>query len=122
MLRNYLHIAWRNIRRNKLFALISIGGLALGSTACLLVWLICSYEFSFDAFHPNRERIYRVTSRSYRAENDVRAPNIAPPAPGAFRKVLTGVDAITDITPYEVKSAIPSSGKPAMEFDDGYIV
>jgi putative ABC transport system permease protein len=122
MLRNYLHIAWRNIHRNKLFALISIGGLALGSTACLLVWLICSYEFSFDAFHPNRERIYRVTSRSYRAENDVRSPAITPPAPAAFRKSLTGVDAITDITPYEVKSAIPSSGKPAKEFDDGYIV
>ena len=35
MLRNYLNIAWRNIRRNKLFALISIGGLVMGSTACL---------------------------------------------------------------------------------------
>jgi putative ABC transport system permease protein len=75
MLRNYLHIAWRNIRRNKLFSLISIGGLVLGSTACLLVWLICSYDFSFDDTHPNGDRIYRVTSRSYRAENDVRAPN-----------------------------------------------
>jgi putative ABC transport system permease protein len=122
MLRNYLHIAWRNIRRNKLFALISIGGVALGSTACLLVWLICSYEFSFDDMHPNGERIYRVTSHSYRAENDVRSPNIAPPAPAAFRKMLTGVDAVTDITPYDVKSAIRSSGKPAKEFDDGYIV
>ena len=122
MLRNYIRIAWRNIRRNKLFALISIGGLVLGSTACLLVWLVCSYEFSFDDTHPNGERIYRVTSRSYRAENDVRAPNIAPPAPAAFRKLLTGVDAITDITPYEVNSAIRSFGKPAKEFDDGYIV
>jgi putative ABC transport system permease protein len=122
MIRNYLHIAWRNIRRNKLFALISIGGLALGSTACLPVWLICSYEFSFDDFHPNGERIYRVTSRSYRAENDVRSPVIASPAPAAFRKTLTGVDAITDITPYEVRSAIRSSGKPTKEFDDGYIV
>jgi len=122
MLRNYLHIAWRNIRRNKLFALISIGGLAIGSTACLLVWLICSYEFSFDDTHPNAERIYRVTSRSYRAENDVRSPVIAPPAPAAFRKTLTGVNAITDITPYEVKSAIRSSGKSTKEFDDGYIV
>ena len=56
MLRNYLHIAWRNIRRNKLFALISIGGLVLASTACLLVWLVCSYEFSFDDTHPNGER------------------------------------------------------------------
>jgi hypothetical protein len=122
MLRNYLHVAWRNIRRNKLIAVISIGGLVLGSTACLLVWLVCSYEFSFDDTHPNGERIYRVTSRSYRAENDVRAPNIAAPAPAAFRTALTGVDAITDITPYEVRSAIRSLGKPAKEFDDGYIV
>lgn len=39
MLVAWLRIAWRNIRRNKFFALVSLSGLAIGSVACLLIWV-----------------------------------------------------------------------------------
>ena len=122
MLLNYLKTAWRTIRRNKVFALISIAGLALGSCICLVVWLVCSYEFSFDRFHPNRDRIYRLTSRTLHGGNVLRHPVVLAPVPAALRKKISGVDAITDISPYEVKSAIRNPGGPLHEFDDGKIV
>ena len=60
MLFNYLQIAWRNIRRHRLYSLVNVLGLTLGICACLVLYLIVSYEFSFDRFLPQRDRIYRI--------------------------------------------------------------
>jgi putative ABC transport system permease protein len=122
MLLNYLKIAWRNLHRNPVFALISVAGLALGSCICLVVWLVCSYEFSFDTFHPNRDRIYRVTSRTDHGGNYLRWPRVLAPVPAGLRKKISGVDAVTDISSYDGKPVIQSPGGPLHEFDDGMIV
>ena len=104
------------------FALISITGLTLGSCICFVVWLVCSYEFSFDTFHPNRDRIYRLTSRTDHGGYSLRHPVVLAPVPAALRKKISGVDVITDISPYNGKPAIRSPGGPLHEFDDGMIV
>jgi putative ABC transport system permease protein len=46
--------------RNKLYSLINLTGLAIGLAACLMIWLWVQDELSFDRFHTNAERIYRV--------------------------------------------------------------
>jgi len=61
MLSNYLKIAIRNLARHKAYSFINIGGLAVGILCCLLITLYVRYENSFDSFHPNAERIYRIT-------------------------------------------------------------
>src|SRR5580704_10373523 len=63
MFKNYLKTAWRNINRNKAYALINITGLAIGVAACLLIFLVIEFETSFDNFHANRQRIYRIGSK-----------------------------------------------------------
>jgi ABC-type antimicrobial peptide transport system permease subunit len=63
MLLNYLKIAWRNIVRHKLYSSLNVLGLALGICACLVLYLIVSYEFSFDRFHPDGDRIYRIVGQ-----------------------------------------------------------
>ncbi len=63
MLRNYLTIAWRNLLRHQVFSLINILGLAIGMAACLMVLQYAFFESSFDGFHPNKDRIYRVAGR-----------------------------------------------------------
>ena len=60
MLLNYLKIAWRNIRLHRLYSFVNVLGLTLGICCCLTLYLIVSYEFSFDRFLPNRDRIYRI--------------------------------------------------------------
>ena len=60
MLKNYFKIAFRNIIRKKVYTAINILGLALGICACIVIYVISSYELSFDNFHPGKDRIYRM--------------------------------------------------------------
>jgi len=60
MIKNYLKIAWRNIIRQKGYSGINIIGLAIGIAACLLILQYVSFELSYENFHENKDRIYRV--------------------------------------------------------------
>src|SRR5919112_1966790 len=62
MLRNYVIIAIRNLWRHKTFSLINIFGLAVGLTACFLIFLFVTFETSFDNFHSKADRIYRIVT------------------------------------------------------------
>jgi ABC-type antimicrobial peptide transport system permease subunit len=62
MLKNYLKTAWQNLRSHKAYVAINAIGLAVGIGACLLIFLLIQYETSFDNFHQNKERIYRVAA------------------------------------------------------------
>ena len=63
MLRTYLLPAWRNLIRNKIYALINLSGLAIGICACIIIYIVAGYEFSFDDFHPAGNRICRLGGR-----------------------------------------------------------
>lgn len=65
MFRNYLLIAYRNLKRHKLFSFINISGLAVGMAACLVILLYASFELSYDNFHENGDRIFRVKKNFY---------------------------------------------------------
>lgn len=60
MITNYLKTAFRNLLRNKVFSLINIFGLAIGMAACLLIMLWIQNELSFDTFHKNKDKMYRI--------------------------------------------------------------
>jgi putative ABC transport system permease protein len=60
MFKNYLTIALRNLRRHKVISFINIAGLAIGLAMFMLIALYIQYEFSFDKFHKNGDRICRV--------------------------------------------------------------
>ena len=57
---NYLKIALRNTRKQKLLSVINIFSLAFGIAACLLIYLFIQDERSFDAFHSKKDQIYRL--------------------------------------------------------------
>ncbi|MFC1564748.1 ABC transporter permease [candidate division KSB1 bacterium] len=64
MFKNYLKIAFRNIKRHKSYSLINISGLTIGSMCCLLIFLYLFDELSYDAFHEKGDRIYRILTFS----------------------------------------------------------
>lgn len=64
MFKNYFKISWRNLMRNRSYTIINVTGLAIGIATCLLIFLIVQYETSFDNFHVNKDRIYRVVNVS----------------------------------------------------------
>ncbi|WP_238542130.1 ABC transporter permease [Cecembia lonarensis] len=62
MLRNYFTIAFRNILRNKVRALVHVLGLSLGIAICLLIFNLVWHAYSFDRFHPDSDRIFRINT------------------------------------------------------------
>ncbi|MFC1492918.1 ABC transporter permease [candidate division KSB1 bacterium] len=60
MLRNYLKVAFRNVMRYKVYSFINITGLAVGLACCIFIYLWVQNELSYDDFHENSERIFRV--------------------------------------------------------------
>ncbi|SDE14479.1 ABC transporter permease [Niabella drilacis] len=60
MLRNDFKIAWRQLKKQKLYAVIKIGGFALSIAACLLIALFIRDELSYDRSYPDADRIYRL--------------------------------------------------------------
>ncbi|NER17344.1 ABC transporter permease [Spongiivirga citrea] len=83
MFKNYLKIAWRNLRKRKVFAFINIFGLAIGFGSAILIYLFLNYHLSFDKFHENSDRIYRVNTEEHRDEVEYEAS-----VPPAFAKVF----------------------------------
>jgi putative ABC transport system permease protein len=63
MFRNYLTTAYRNLLKNKSYALINIAGLSLGLTCAFLIFALVRYHFNIDKQHSKAERIFRVTSQ-----------------------------------------------------------
>ncbi|HET9487939.1 MAG TPA: ABC transporter permease, partial [Chryseosolibacter sp.] len=90
-----LAFALRNLRRNKLLVAINVVGLSIGISACLAIFLIVSYEFSFDKFQPDRERIYRVYSEfsgHFKGLNR----GVFTAVPVAIRDNFTGIASLTN--------------------------
>ena len=65
MIKSYFKIAWRNVVKNKVSSAINILGLAIGIAACLLILQYVSFELSYENFHVNKDRIYRVQQDRY---------------------------------------------------------
>jgi putative ABC transport system permease protein len=63
MFRNYFKTAFRNLKRNKAYAFINILGLSLGLASVILILLYIKDEVSYDRFHRDVDRIYRVIIR-----------------------------------------------------------
>jgi putative ABC transport system permease protein len=78
MLKNYLKIALRSLRRHKIISFINVIGLAVGIACSALILLYVRHELSFDQYHQNKEQIYRLVSKvqgaSYEAVAKVPGP------------------------------------------------
>ena len=68
MFKNYLVVAWRNLVRQKGYSAINIFGLAIGIAFCMLTFLFVRHEWSYDNFHLNKDRIYRVYRQEMKPE------------------------------------------------------
>ena len=118
MFKNYFKTAWRNLVKNKAYAVINVLGLTLGVSACLVIYLITSFELSYDTFHADKERIYRAVSVMQKQDGDkeyaARVPN---PVAATIRKEFTGVEAVAEFHNFYTKVAIPNSNGEPKKFD-----
>jgi len=84
MLKNYLNVALRTIKRQKAFSFIKIFGLSVGIAVCILIYLFVVDELSTDKFHKNGEWLYRFVQVRYDKETEKQTglQQFIPPAVG----------------------------------------
>ncbi len=63
MYQHYFKIAWRNLRKNRSFSIINLGGLAISLSCCLLLLLYIVSESSFDQHHEDADKLFLVNSK-----------------------------------------------------------
>ena len=91
MIKNYFKIAFRNFWKHKIFTLINIVGLSIGISAAIAIYLIVSFDFSFDKFHRDNDRIYRVVTDFVFAGEPVNNSGVTGPLPEATKNEVTGL-------------------------------
>jgi putative ABC transport system permease protein len=107
MIRYDLTFAFRNLRRNKLLAAINVFGLSIGISACLVIFLIASYELSFDRFQPDRARIFRIYS-THSGVTDESYSAIPTGAVRVIREQFTGLECLTNFHTSNWNVKVPS--------------
>jgi len=93
MIKNYFKIAFRGFWKHKVFTLINIIGLSIGISAALVIYLIVHFDFTFDKFHKDSDRIYRVVSNySFQGEKGYNG-GVCGPLVGAAKSDVPGIEA-----------------------------
>jgi ABC-type antimicrobial peptide transport system permease subunit len=120
MLKNYFRVAWRHISRQKTYTAINSIGLAFGISACFVIFLITRYEFSFDKFHPDRSRIYRIVGEMQNSEGEKEFLNSPISEVAAFQDEIPGFEATAGIYLSDRGTSIniPDSGQIQKKFDN----
>ena len=134
MLKNYLKIAIRNIRKQKLYSLINIFGLTLGITCCILIYLFIQDEFSYDRFHENADNIYRIEEVNYYAlKSEIEpTPFFDSRSPDGIRKspwmpaplgptLMERIPEITNFTRFDENGYVIRVGETSLEEDISFV-
>ncbi|MEQ8808386.1 MAG: ABC transporter permease, partial [Imperialibacter sp.] len=108
MLGRNLVIAWRHLRKDKVTTGINLLGMVIGVTACLLTYLIILAELSYDTFHKDRSRIFRVVSSLQMPSAAVQpVANIPYPAAAIISMEFDSVESVAVFMTFYGKVAIP---------------
>src|SRR5579875_1904138 len=102
MIKNYLLIAFRNMRRYKFISFINLFGLTVGITCCLLISLYIVNELSYDQYNKNAGNIYRVERTFRNAETgalSLELGAVAPPIGPLLQNDFKDIKAITSVLP-----------------------
>ena len=114
MLRSYLLIALRNLRRKKLYSTINVAGLAVGMAGFSFIMLFLRHELQYDRFHHGADRIYRVVVEMRSEGFRGRVP-LAPSAMAAgLREQVPEVEAVGRIW----QPLFTSTPEPAVRVGD----
>lgn len=95
MIRNYLKTGIRNLFRHKGYALINIGGLAIGIASCLLISMFVKDELTYDRQHEKFDQIYRITTVSERQGNRTEMQASSYPAAAAYAEQIPEIKGFT---------------------------
>ncbi|MCD6518081.1 MAG: ABC transporter permease [Candidatus Aminicenantes bacterium] len=123
MLRNYIKVAFRNIKKYKAYSFINLAGLAVGMSACILILLWVQNELSFNRFHEKADHLYRAVEHERMSDGRILSYPLFPTGFGPalkkdypqvletvrFRRYRGRIVKVGDISFYENKFAFADS-------------
>ena len=125
MFKNYLKIAWRSIKSEKLFTFIKVGGFAMGIAACLLIALFINDELSYDQQYKNKDRIYRVVLQGVMDGELRKSVHFQLPFADALQSDFPEIEKAGKINMSELfgagKRGLRLGGESQNNFEDGFV-
>ncbi len=106
MIKNYIKIAFRNIRRYKGFSLINIAGLAVGMGCFILVFLWVYDELNYDTFHTHSDRLCRIILRKAGDPSDPGVPSVPYILPKILKDEYPEIVEVTRVRTHAYSSAV----------------
>src|SRR5947209_442025 len=97
MLRNYFKTLLRNMQKNKLHTAINVIGMAVAFTCTILLLLLVYFQFSFEQFHANKDRLYEVYQHQISSEGDQIGAAMGYPVAPTLKKENIGIEKATRI-------------------------
>ncbi len=126
MFKNHLKIAWRSIKKDKLFTIIKIGGFAVGIAACLLIALFIRNELSYDQHYANKDKIYRVVMQGQWNGEVMKSVHFQLPFADALQSDFPEIKKAGKVNTIEIfgagKRGMRLSGKSQNNFEEGFML
>lgn len=124
MIKNYFLLFFRNLVRQKLFSFINLLGLTASMGSTLLIYLYVHHEFSYDRFHPDAERIYRVNQTFIWGEDsNNQFASTGPGVANALHAELPEIELMTSIhTPGDFTISYTNPQKEVLTFDQDKVL
>ncbi|MGB2908896.1 MAG: ABC transporter permease [Candidatus Aminicenantaceae bacterium] len=102
LLSNYIKIGLRKVRRQKVYSFINIVGLAVGLACCAVIILYVTNELTYDSYHPDAERVFRIGTHSINQVAESRSATTPAPLALELKASYPQVEhAVRIIPPFE---------------------
>jgi putative ABC transport system permease protein len=120
MIKNYLKIALRQLRKQKMYAAIKIGGFAFSIAACLLIALYIRNELSYDKSYPDAGRIYRIVGEYKNNGTIEKGTDWPAPLAKTIKADLPEVELSGHLMPNSLMGAGSAEMRPADKTENSY--
>ena len=119
MLTYHLLLFYRQLQRQRLFSFINILGLSLGITSSLLIYLYINQELSYDHFHSDADRIFRINQTFIWGEGNDISSSTGPGVAFALESEIPEFEQVTRIhTPGRMLVSLENQGGNEISFDE----
>ncbi|MEO9891764.1 ABC transporter permease [Aurantibacter sp.] len=126
MFKNYFKIAWRNIKKDRLFTIIKVGGFSLGIAACLLITLFIQNEVSYDEHYEKKHQLYRVIMQGEMNGETLKSTHFQLPFAATLESDFPEIIRAGKINTIEIfgagKRGIRLENEVQNNFEDGFIL
>src|SRR5436190_1577892 len=122
MFKNYFKTAFRSLSRNRNYTIINIAGLAVGIAVCMMIFIIIQFHTSYDDFHKNKDRVYRVLTESHHADVATVSygKNVPFPMPTGLKAAFPQLEQVTPIyaSHNDELQVLDANGTPVKNFKE----